>query len=45
MEDIHCRLTFLLFTEKMKKNENVDWILSPEGQRIIENNGYVPLKN
>ena len=34
---------------KDNKNANVKrligWILSPEGQRIIDNNGYVPLKN
>lgn len=40
---------FFAIYRKNEKNENVkklvDWILSPEGQRIIENNGYVPLKN
>ena len=39
----------LYLYRKDNKNANVkkliDWILSPEGQRIIDNNGYVPLKN
>ena len=38
---------FFAVYRKDAKNENVkkliDWILSPEGQRIIEDNGYVPL--
>ena len=39
---------FFAVYRKDSKNENlkklVDWILSPEGQKIIEDNGYVPLK-
>ena len=40
---------FFAVYRKDNKNANVkkliDWILSPEGQKIIDNNGYVPLKN
>ena len=40
---------FFAIYRKDNKNVNVkrliDWILSPEGQRIIDNNGYVSLKN
>ena len=39
---------FYAVYRKDKENENIkkliDWILSPEGQIIIENNGYIPLK-
>ena len=47
---VDCGEVFTFDISKLiTKNENVkklvDWILSPEGQRIIENNGYVPLKN
>ena len=39
---------FFAIYRKDNKNANVkkliDWILSPEGQRIIDNNGYIPLK-
>ena len=38
---------FYAVYRKDNKNANIkkmiDWILSPEGQRIIEDNGYVPL--
>ena len=34
--------------DENNKNENIriliDWILSPQGQSIIENSGYVPIK-
>ncbi len=40
---------FYAIYKKDNKNPNIqkliDWILSPEGQRIIQDNGYVPLKN
>ena len=39
---------FFAVYRKDSKNENlkklVDWMLSPEGHKIIEDNGYVPLK-
>ena len=39
---------FYAVYRKANKNPNVEtlieWILSPEGQRIISENGYVPLK-
>ena len=38
---------FFAVYRKNDKNENIkkliDWILSPEGQRIIDDNGYVSL--
>ena len=40
--------SFRYYVEGITQNTNVkkliDWILSPEGQRIIDNNGYIPLK-
>ena len=39
---------FFAVYRKNDKNENIkkliDWILSPEGQRIIDDNGYVSLR-
>lgn len=32
-------------TENTNVKKLIDWILSPEGQRIVDDNGYVPLKN